>query len=177
MASAIALLLGAAAASGQTRAFVAVGGMVPLGDFASVAEPGVAVAAGVLRSAGARGLVMGLEASYGRGSHASGDARSDLYALTGLVGFALGGLGAVEVMPVAGVGALVHARRSAASPGLDATRAGPGMTLGLRATLPVSGVRVSAAGSYVLGFGDVNGPAFPTELLSVMAGVMIPFGG
>ena len=119
---------------------------------------------------------MGLEASYGRGGHASGDARSDLYVLTGLVGFALGGTGRVELMPVAGVGALVHARRSASSPGLDATRTGPGVTLGLRTTLPLRSVRVFAAGSYVLGLGDVNSPAFPTELLGVTAGVTIPIG-
>jgi hypothetical protein len=176
MVSAVALLLGAGASSAQTRVFVAGGAMVPLGDFASVAEPGPGVGAGVLLGAGTRGLVMGVDASYARGSHSSGDARSDVYGLTGLIGYTLGGLGAVELTPLLGAGALVHTRRSAALPGLDATRAGPGASLGLRATFPVGGGRAFAAGGYVLGFGDVNTAAFPTKLLSLTAGVTISLG-
>lgn len=177
MVSAVALLLGAGASSAQTRAFVAGSAMVPVGDFASVAEPGAGVAAGVLLAAGTRGLAMGVGASYGRLGHSSGDARSDVYGLMALVGYTLGGLGPVELTPLVGVGALVHARRSAALPGLDATRVGAGASLDLRATLPVGGVKAFAAGSYAMGFGDVNGAAFPTELLSVTAGVTISLGG
>lgn len=174
---AVVFLLGAGAASAQTRAFVAGGAVLPLGDFAAVAEPGAAIAAGVLLDVGSRGLAVGVEASYGRARHSIGDARSDVYGLTGLVAYTLGGLGPVELAPTLGVGALVHARRSGDLPGLDATRAGAGATLGLRATVAVGGARAFAAGSYILGFGNVNAAAFPTEFSSVTVGVTVPLGG
>jgi hypothetical protein len=119
---------------------------------------------------------MGVEVSYGRAPHAGDDARSDVYALMGLVAYTLEGLGSVRLTPLAGVGALMHARRSGDYPGLDATRAGPGAMLGIRATLAVGGLDAFARGSYVLGFGDANTAAFPTEFSSVAAGVAIPLG-
>ncbi len=176
VASTIMLLVFGGAASAQTRVFLAGGGIVPVGDFASVADPGPTVAAGVLREAGTRGLAMGVEISYGRAPHAGGDARSDAYGLLGLVAYTFDGLGSVRLTPLVGVGALMHARRSGDFPGLDATRAGPGAMFGIRAMLPVGGLDAFAAGSYVLGFGDANTAAFPTEFLSVTAGLAIPLG-
>jgi hypothetical protein len=175
--AAAALLLGASAASAQARAFVAGGAIVPLGEFSSVGEPGPAVTSGVLLETGAGGLAVGVDVSYGRAAHSIGDTRSDVYGLMGLLAYTLRGLSSVEVMPVAGLGVLVHARRSSDSPGLDATRSGVGASLGLRAAVPVGRLSVFASGSYVLGFGHVNTAAFPLELLSLGAGVSIPFGG
>ncbi len=176
VASAVALLLGSGAASAQTRVFAGGGAVVPAGEFASVADPGAALSAGVLREAGTSGLAMGVELSYGRARHSTGDARSDVYGLMGLVAYTLGDLGSVRLTPLVGVGALAHARRSGDLPGLDATRAGPGAVLGIRATLTVGGLDAFVEGSYVRGFGDANTAAFPTEFLGLTAGVTFPLG-
>ena len=173
MISVVALLLGAGAAYAQTSAFVAAGAVFPVSDFAAIADPGPAVAAGVVLEGVVPRLVVGAEGSYGWAEHTLGDARSDVYSVMAFAGYPLSGLGTLEVTPLAGLGGIAHARRSEDFPGLDATRAGLGAMIGLRLAFPVGRLRGFAAGSYASGIGDMNSDAFPTETLLLTAGVTI----
>ena len=66
---------------------------------------------------------------------------------TGGSGVAFQEIGPVELTPLVGIGALVHARRSAALPGLDATQAGAGAS---QAGLVAAG-RISPSGRRAIG--------------------------
>lgn len=171
--AAAALLLGGGAASAQASAFVSAGAVVPLQDFATVARTGPAVAAGVVFETGVPRLTAGVEGAYGWADHTFGDARSDLYALMGVAAYTLSGFGSLELRPLGGLGVLAHARRSADFPGLDATRAGLGGMVGLRAAIPIGGVHAFVSGSYLRGLGGMHSGAFPTQLALVTAGVTL----
>ena len=175
--SAVPWLLLGGGLSAQTTAHLSAGVVFPAGDFAAIGDPGMALAGGLTVDPAGQGFTMGAEASYGRSVHASGDARSDVYSLTGLVGYGFGGLGPVEITPLAGLAGVVHARRSGAFPGLDATRGGVALSVGLRATVVSARITPYVAGSYLLGLADLNTAAFPTELATVTAGVVVPLGG
>jgi hypothetical protein len=168
------LASGAAGAAAQTRAYLEVGAALPAGDFASIAQAGPLVAGGIARSVGRPGVELSVEVAYARSDHVHGNARSDVVSLTAWAGYTIRGLGSIEVMPLVGLGAVAHSRRSRDYPGLDSTRWGRAARLGLSVSAPTGGVRVSAAAGYLRGVGDFATGAYPTQLASVMLGVSIP---
>lgn len=168
-----ALMLAGGAVSGQASAFAAAGALVPLQDFTTVAKAGPAVVAGVVFDTDVPRLAAGLEATYGWANHRLGNARSDVYALMGFAAYTLSGFGPLEISPLLGLGAIAHARRSDDFPGLDATRAGLGGMVGLRAAIPLGRVHAFTSGSYVRGAGGMHSEAFPTQLVLLTAGVTL----
>ncbi|MEQ1857928.1 MAG: hypothetical protein ABL963_15845 [Longimicrobiales bacterium] len=171
------LLLSAPAISAQAVPYAEVGVAVPLGLLSSIAAPGPLVTAGLAARPAAPGVQFGADIWYARARHDAGDARSDLAGVTAWVAYALEAAGSLEVAPTLGIGALAHSRRSHDFPGLDATRAGLSLELGLVASAPVGRVRVLLSGSYLRGTGATGSAAFPTELASLTAGVVLPLGG
>jgi hypothetical protein len=120
---------------------------------------------------------MGGEVSYARAGHASGDARSELAGLMAWASYRVRLTLPLDLEPWAGLGALVHARRSSDYPGLDSERAGLAAELGVRGSLPMGRLRAFAGVSYVLGLGALHTRSFPSEFASVTAGIMLPLRG
>jgi hypothetical protein len=114
--------------------------------------------------------------TFARATHREGNANSELIGLTAWVGYALRS-DFLTLLPHVGVGALSHARHSDDFPGLDSSRAGVAVRVGLRLSVPVGRLRVFAAGSYERGLGSLGTAAFPTELGTVSGGVALPLGG
>lgn len=169
-------LLGLMPVPGLAQVSVVVGGSaaVPLGDFADV---GVVGAQGVLGAslAVAGGAVVEARGFYGRNGHRIEGERSELYGVTVLGGYRMDVGGEVLVTPWVGLGGAVHAHKSEPYPGLEASRSGLTLDGGVAVSRAVGRVRVFGSAFYTRGLGELGG-AFPTELVTLGAGLEFPIG-
>ena len=163
-------------ASAQASILVGGSAAVPLAGFGDVADVGFRVEAGGTAPLGRGGALARAVAFYGRNAHRIAGDRSELYGATVLAGYELDLGSDVRLTPWIGIGGAVHARKSEAFPGLEASKRGLTVTGGGTVSKGVGRVRVLASVFYLRGLGDLGGDAFPTQLVTLGGGLEIPLG-
>lgn len=166
------LLLLPAGGSAQVSVVAGGAGAVPLGDFADVADVGFQGVLGASVELG-NGAVVGAQAFYGRNGHRVDGERSDLYGLAVLAGYRWHADGGVALTPWIGLGGMAHAHKSEPYPGLEASRGGLSVHGGATVSKAVRRLRVFGSVFYTRGLGRL-GTTFPTELVSLGAGIEVP---
>lgn len=173
----IALAASMSGAAGQADLSLSAGAGFPLGDFGDVADVGFQGAAIAAVRPGSGRLALAAKASYGRAPHAIEGDRSDLVGLSALARYPLIDAEGGRLSALWGAGVLWHSRRSDRFPGLDATRVGAAVDVGLAASRPVGGVRLLVSLFYTRGLGALDSESFPTELMAASIGITVPLTG
>jgi hypothetical protein len=150
------------------------GASVPAGDFAHVAELGLVGAAGAVIEVGTTGLAISGIGFFASNPHEISGDRSDLYGFTVSAGYTLLEVRLIRIRAWAGLSGMVHARRSDGFPGLNASRRGVAAGGGATVSRPVRSVRLFASALYSRGLGDLGRSSFPTEWVTLSAGVAVP---
>jgi hypothetical protein len=145
-----------------------------LGDFGSVADLGIVGSAGGTVELGTSQFVVGAMGFFASFPHAIAGERSDLYGLTVLMGYTIAEGYGVRFRGWAGLGGTVHAHKSDSFPGLDVSQRGVTVSAGGTVSRPLGRVSVFVSGLYTRGLGDLGTSAYPTEWVTLGAGVAIP---
>jgi hypothetical protein len=167
-------LLSPVAAVAQAAVFVGAAAAIPVGDFGGVADLGYQGRAGATVDLASTGFVVGVAGFYGSHPHEISGDRSDLYGATVTGGYEIAEASGVRVTAWAGLGGMIHARKSDTFPGLDASKRGLTVSAGGSAVRPVGRVSVFLSALYTRGLGDLGTSAYPTELVTLGAGVAVP---
>lgn len=174
------LALGAAVAAAPARIeaqadlFVGGAAVIPVGDFGAIADLGYQGLVGGTVDLGVGGFAVGGTGFYGRSPHTVDGDRSVLFGATALVGYTVAEPYGARVRGWAGLGGMVHQRRSDNFPGLDASRRGLSLSGGATVSRSVGHVAVLVSALYTRGLGDIGGSAYPTELVTLGAGLSVP---
>jgi hypothetical protein len=113
---------------------------------------------------------------YGRNGHEIEGERSVLYGATVLLGYTIADARGVHFKAWVGLGGLVHEHKSDSFPGLDTSKRGLSASAGGTAMRPVGRVSVFVAAHYTRGLGALGTSTYPTELITLGGGVVIPLG-
>lgn len=164
----------AQARSQSLTLFAAGAAAVPVGGYRGVADLGYQGFLGAETDLGRTALTVGAAAFYGANPHGIAGERSKLYGVSVLAGYTVAQPYGVDLSLLAGLGAMIHARRSDAFPGLDASKRGLSVSTGVSLSRPVGRMGVFVSGLYVRGLGKLNSASYPTELFLVAGGVSVP---
>jgi hypothetical protein len=158
----------------QTAVFLDGAAAIPVGDFGGVANVGYQGRAGATVDLAGTGFVVGLAGFYGSHPHEISGDRSNLYGATVVGGYDIAEASGVRFTVWAGLGGMIHARRSDTFPGLDASKRGVAVSAGGTAGRPMGRISVFLSALYTRGLGDLGTAAYPTELVTFGAGVAVP---
>ena len=167
-------LLSPSGAVAQATVFAGASAAIPLGDFGAVADMGYQGRVGGMTDVGRSGFAVGATASYGSNPHEIDGEGSNLYGATVLAGYTIVETYGIRARALAGLGGMIHARKSDTFPGLDAKQSGLTVSVGGSVSRPVGRVGVFVSALYTRGLADLGTSSYPTELITLGGGVSIP---
>jgi hypothetical protein len=156
----------------QVSLTLGAGASVPLGGYGDVAELGAEGRVGA-RLPLDSSVRLAADAFFVRNGHDVDGDHSELYGVNVLVGYALEVGTGLDLTPWGGVGGVVHARKSSSFPGLNASRRGVAVTVGLTLSKALGRMSPYLSSFYARGVGDLGTDSYPTEWLAIGAGVEI----
>ena len=162
------------AVAAQTEVFVAGAAALPLGDFGEIADLGIHGQLGGTVEVGTSGFAVAASGFFGSLPHAIAGDRSDLYGATVLTGYTIVDAYELRLRTWAGVGGMVHTRKSDRFPGLDGSKRGLSVSGGAVVSRPVGRISLFGSGFYTRGLGDLGTSSYPTEFVTIGGGVSIP---
>jgi len=158
--------------SAQASVFLGGGLTIPTGEYSDYAKTGWNGFGGVLFAVGEAGLAVGAEGFFGSNSHDYEGDKTNLYGGMGLVSYSIDTGSSAAPFVFGGVGYMTHSYKSDDFPDDEGSASGLAAGFGGGVSFPLGGVNGILAGSFVSGFGDIDG----THLVGINAAVQIPFG-
>jgi hypothetical protein len=169
-------LLSPSSGTAQASIFVGAAAAVPLADLGTVADVGLHGYVGGTVEVGETGFALGVTGFFSSHPHVIGGDRSDLYGANVLAGYTIAEAYEFSFTAWAGLGGMVHARKSETFPGLNASKRGLAGTVGASVSRSIGRIGLFASGLYTLGLGDLRTDSYPTEFVTLGGGVSIPLG-